>query len=130
MSDEQKIDDLENELYHASEYREAAEDECKELEATLAKRNARIADLEAELAKVPKTADGVSVVPGVSLWEPVDSDENSHRNSGWLMDEKGNLWNKGMLSLVPKDSAQKHKMQFRYSTREAALASRAEGGSK
>jgi len=80
----------------------------------------RVEDLEAIVAKLPKTADGVPIVPGMTVWEARGRDVYRMKNfRATLPDAEGfseSNWEKGWSSVCRLDRI--------FSTEAAALAAK------
>lgn len=73
----------------------------------LAEASKRVEGLEGVVSKLPKTADGVPITPGMGVWFPGD-DEPTEVDPG--------------VGMVYDDETYQHPAKSVYSTREAALA--------
>lgn len=83
----------------------------------IAERDSRIAELEAVVSKLPKTADGVVVTPGMSVWVDRGSDvyeEDRYEEGAWWPDESCDIYGDGEYITLGNC----------YSTRAAALAAK------
>ena len=95
----------------------------KQLTHALAERDR----LQATVDKLPRTADGVPVVPGVELWSRPNRDGNCGIARHWLLDSRGMVWYGTMLRRPGGDAGSSqpiHRTEHQYSTREAAEAAK------
>jgi hypothetical protein len=104
---------VEYKLGHRDARHAAAEIAC-EADAELTSLRDKLAEAEAIIGKLPKTADGVTVVPGMVVY---DEEGHSFRASAWL--STNGYWTSGKY----EDESDSIRAESFFADQSAALAS-------